>query len=75
MLNDDQILAITQTLSLRREEIYEIIKDHPDCSFDFIKRRFLSVSNPTLYRDLAYLIKNRLVVRRGATTSAIYRPC
>ena len=61
-----------QTLSLRQEEIYEIIKDHPNCSFDFIKRRFLSVSLPTLYRDLAYLIKNKLVIRRGATTSAIY---
>lgn len=64
-----------QTLSLRQEEIYEIIKDHPNCSFDFIKRRFLSVSSPTLYRDLSYLINNALVIRHGATTSAVYRSC
>lgn len=62
----------TQTLSLRQEEIFEIVKDHPNCSFDFIKRRFLSVSNQTLYRDLAELIKRNLVIRRGATTSAVY---
>lgn len=62
-----------QTMSLRQEEIFEIIKDHPNCSFDFIKRRFLSVSSPTLYRDIAYLIKNKLIIRRGATTSAVYR--
>lgn len=61
------------TMSLRQEEIYEIVKDHPNCSFDFIKRRFLSVSSPTLYRDLAHLIKNNLIIRRGATTSAVYR--
>ncbi|MBI5358258.1 Fic family protein [Candidatus Amesbacteria bacterium] len=64
-----------QTMSLRQEEIYEIIKDHPNCSFDFLKRRFLSVSSPTLYRDLAYLIKNNLIVRRGATSSAVYVSC
>jgi Fic family protein len=62
-----------QTMSLRQEEIFEIIKDHPNCSFDFIKRRFLSVSSPTLYRDIAYLIKYNLIIRRGATTNAVYR--
>ncbi len=61
-----------QTMSLRQEEIYEIIKDHPNCSFNFIKRRFMSVSNPTLYRDLAYLIKYELIIRRGATSNAVY---
>jgi Fic family protein len=61
-----------QTMSLRQEEIFEIIKDHPNCSFDFIKRRFLSVSSPTLYRDIAYLIKYNLILRRGATSNAVY---
>lgn len=61
-----------QTLSLRQEEIYETIKDHPNCTFDSIRRRFLSVSHQTLYRDLAELIKRDLIIRRGATTSAVY---
>ncbi|OGG13964.1 hypothetical protein A2773_03830 [Candidatus Gottesmanbacteria bacterium RIFCSPHIGHO2_01_FULL_39_10] len=61
-----------QLLSLRQEEIYEIIKDHPNCSFDFIKRRFLAVSSPTLYRDLARLVKDNLILHRGATSNAVY---
>jgi DeoR/GlpR family transcriptional regulator of sugar metabolism len=59
-------------LSLRQEEVYEVIKNHPYCSFDFLKRRFLQISTPTLYRDLAVLIKKKFIVRRGATTNAVY---
>lgn len=59
----------------RREEVYRIIKDHPNCSFDFIRRRFMAVSAATLHRDIAHLASGGLVRKRGATSGAVYLAC
>lgn len=57
----------------RREEIYNIIKEHNTVTFDFIKRRFLAVPERTLRYDLARLVKDGLVVKIGRTKGSYYR--
>lgn len=57
----------------RRKEIFEIIRDHPYCSFDFIARRFLSVNQKTLHYDLQQLQKGGLVQKIGRTRGSRYR--
>jgi Fic family protein len=57
----------------RRKEILNIIRDHPMCSFDQIRRRFLAVNPKTLHYDLAQLIKSGLVKKIGATRGALYQ--
>lgn len=57
----------------RRKEILAIIRDHPMCSFDQIRRRFLAVNPKTLHYDLAQLIKSSLVKKIGATRGALYQ--
>lgn len=61
------------TLSLRRREILNILKDHPYASFDFIKRRFLSVNPKTLHYDLKKLQEQKLVIKIGSTRGAVYQ--
>ncbi len=57
----------------RRKEILFTVRDHPMCSFDLIKRRFLSVNPKTLHYDLAQLIKSGLVKKIGSTRGALYQ--
>lgn len=57
----------------RREEILEIIREHPGCSFDFLSRRFLSVNPKTLHYDMGQLLKKSLIVKIGSTRGALYR--
>lgn len=61
------------TLLPRRKEIFEIIRDHPYCSFDFIARRFLSVNQKTLHYDLQQLQKGGFVQKIGQTRGSRYR--
>lgn len=68
-MSDEQASA---NLMPRREEVYRIIKDHPNCSFDFIRRRFMAVSASTLHRDIAHLVVRGFVRKRGATSGAVY---
>ena len=56
----------------RRQEIYQTISDHPQCSFEFISRRFLSVNIKTLQYDLAQLIKKGRVRKLGVTKGSVY---
>ncbi len=63
--NLDQLLP-------RRKEILEIIKDHPNCSFNFIQRRFLNVNPKTLHYDLLKLQKNNLIIKAGISRGATY---
>jgi len=56
----------------RRKEILNIIRDHPMCSFDQIRRRFFAVNPKTLHYDLAQLMKVGLVKKLGATRGAMY---
>ncbi|MBI4008991.1 Fic family protein [Candidatus Roizmanbacteria bacterium] len=57
----------------RQEEIYQIIKDHPMISFDFIRRRFLKVPERTLRYDLKKLIDQNLIVKIGKTKGSYYK--
>ena len=43
----------------RRRELLEVIKDHPECTFDFLHRRFMSLPTLSLHRDLQHLQKKR----------------
>jgi len=57
----------------RRQEILEIIKDHPYCSFDFICRRFLAVNPKTLHYDLNQLQKKGFIFKAGKTRGVKYK--
>lgn len=57
----------------RQREIYLILKDHPEVSFDFIARRFLAVPKSTLHYDLNQMVKKKLVVKLGSTRGVLYR--
>ena len=62
-----------KTLSLRRQEILAIIADHPDCSFDFLTRRFAAVNPKTLHYDLKKLLDLNLIIKVGITRGVLYR--
>ncbi len=57
----------------RRREILEIIKDHPQCSFDFLARRFQSVNPKTLHYDVRQLQEKGFVQKVGSTRGSLYR--
>lgn len=56
----------------RRDEIYQIIKEHRMLSFDTLRRRFLSVPERTLRYDLKKLTDLELVVKIGQTNGSCY---
>lgn len=60
------------TLLPRRREIYEIIKDHPNSTFNFIQRRFLKVNPKTLHYDLLRLQKENLIIKSGISRGVTY---
>lgn len=57
----------------RRKEILNIIKDHPNCSFDFVKRRFLKVNPKTLHYDLKKIIDQKFVFKLGVSRGVVYK--
>lgn len=59
-------------LSPRRQEILNIIKDHQVISFDFIKRRFISIPNSTLHYDIKQLLDKGSIKKLGSTRGALY---
>lgn len=56
----------------RRRELLETIKDHPECSFDFLHRRFMSLNPVSLHRDLKYLQEQNLIDKLGSTQAVVY---
>ena len=56
----------------RRRELLETIRNHPECSFDFLHRRFINTSPVSLHRDLQYLQKHDLIQKLGDTRGALY---
>lgn len=60
-------------LPFRRLEILNIITDHPNCSFDFLQRRFASVNSKTLHYDIKKLIDLSLITKIGSTRGALYK--
>jgi len=65
--------STSPALSLRRQEIFSLVFDHPHCSFDFIARRFPGVNHQTLHYDLKKLQTIGLIIKLGATRGALYR--
>lgn len=58
----------------RRYEILGIIRDHRQVSFEFVRRRFLAVSDRLLRYDLKKLQDAGFVKKRGVTKGAVYEP-
>ena len=56
----------------RRRELLEVIKDHPECSFDFLHRRFMNQSPLSLHRDLKHLMQKKLIKKLGSTRGVVY---
>lgn len=65
--------ASSAGLPPRRQEILEIIGDHPNCSFDFLQRRFPTINSKTLHYDVKKLLDLGLIKKLGATRGALYR--
>lgn len=56
----------------RRRELLEVLTDHPECSFDFLRRRFMNLSSISLHRDLKRLQELGLIDKLGSTRGAVY---
>lgn len=63
---------IEDELLPRRREILAIIRDHPNCSFDFIARRFVAIKPSLLHYDLGQLIKKCYVKKAGVSRGSVY---
>ena len=63
-----------ELLPPRRYEILRIIKDHRQVSFDFVRRRFMAVSDRLLRYDFKKLQDAEFIKKRGVTKGAIYEP-
>lgn len=61
-----------QTLSPRRYEVLQTIKDHGTVSFNFLRRRFMAVSSRMLRYDLKFLQDKGFIIKRGVTNGALY---
>jgi len=56
----------------RRREIWQVISEHPEASFDFIARRFPGVNPKTLHYDLGRLQKQGWIRKLGVSRGAVY---
>ncbi len=56
----------------RRQEILEIIKDHPYITLDSIARRFPKTPKRTISYDVNQLVKKKLVNKHGQTRGVLY---
>ncbi len=66
------INTASSNLLPRRRELLEVIKDHPECSFDFLHRRFMNQSPLSLHRDLKHLMQKELIKKLGDTRGVVY---
>lgn len=57
----------------RRQEFLRIIREHPHCSFDFIRRRFAKINPKTLHYDLSQLQKQGFLQKLGVSRGSVYR--
>ncbi len=72
MLQYPHPLQSAISLVPRRQEILNIIIDHPYLSFDTLARRFPRVPRRTLAYDLFTLLQAKLVRKHGVTRGACY---
>lgn len=66
------VVLQSSNLLPRRQEILDTIRDHPKCSFDFIRRRFMAINPKTLHYDVSQLIKAGLVRKLGVSRGSVY---
>ena len=71
-LNQNRQEQPEDALLLRRREILDIVRDHPHCTFDFLRRRFSAVNVKTLHYDLARLREKGFVTKHGETRGVVY---
>lgn len=57
----------------RRREILSIIKEHPYCSFDFIRRHFAAVNPKTLHYDFKKLLNAGFIQKVGVSRGSVYK--
>jgi hypothetical protein len=69
---DSGASASTSALLPRRQEILQIINDHPECSLDFISRRFPTIPVRTIAYDVNWLVKHNHVIKHGETRGVVY---
>ncbi len=72
-LNEKKEELPEDSLLPRRQEILEIVKDHPYCSFDFISRRFSLINPKTLHNDLKQLQEKGFIIKAGKTRGVTYK--
>lgn len=63
-----------RTLLPVRYEILQVIKDHKQVSFDFLRRRFMGLSPRLLRYHLKKLQDQGFIIKRGITRGAVYEP-
>lgn len=61
-------------LPLRQQEIFNIIQDHKNVSFNFLQRRFLQIPARTLRYDVKKLVEKGMIMKVGKTRGASYSP-
>lgn len=61
-----------EVLLPRRREILNIIREHPYCTFDFIKRRFVAVNPKTLHYNLKKLLDTGFIKKIGVSRGSVY---
>ncbi len=64
--------ALHTHLLPRRQEILNIIEDHPYISADSIARRFPTVPKRTILYDVQWLVLHQLVIKFGSTKGVTY---
>jgi Fic family protein len=65
---------LNSNLLPRRQEILNIITDHPLSSFNFICRRFPTIKPSTIHLDLQQLQKQGLIRKHGISRGVVYSP-
>ena len=71
-LNQSREELPEDSLLPRRREILDIIRDHPHCTFDFLRRRFSAVNAKTLHYDLAKMRQKGFITKHGETRGVVY---
>lgn len=72
--NFNKVINKEDLLPLRRLEILHIIREHQQVSLDFLKRRFITISDRLLRYDLKKLQDIGLIKKRGVTRGVVYEP-
>lgn len=61
-----------KSLLPRRQELINIIQDHPYISLDSLSRRFPTIPRRTIAYDVNYLAKNSFIIKHGKTRGVRY---